>query len=179
MIAPVGMTVYLGAMTDGVSAEEEDDEHDEENERDAAAAVVAETRAHAVSAKAGAEDQEDEKNYKKHARLRSEREFCSGRMKGLRVGCGFGEGEEANTEILAFDFAQARMTARTDNGRSRFLRFPPQRASVHAGGLDRCGMTNKRMLNGRLEPCRALRDVIPPTPPGPEGSNGNGSLRAQ
>jgi len=27
--------------------------------------------------------------------------------------------------------------------------------------------------------CRVLRDVIPPTPPGPEGSNGNGSLRAQ
>jgi hypothetical protein len=22
--------------------------------------------------------------------------------------------------------------------------------------------------------CRVLRDVIPPTPPGPEGSNGNG-----
>jgi len=31
--------------------------------------------------------------------------------------------------------------------------------------------------DGRLEQCRALRDVIPPTPPGPEGSNGNGSLR--
>ena len=27
--------------------------------------------------------------------------------------------------------------------------------------------------------CRVLRDVIPPTPPGPEGSNGNGPLRAQ
>ena len=23
--------------------------------------------------------------------------------------------------------------------------------------------------------CRVLRDIIPPTPPGPEGSNGNGS----
>jgi hypothetical protein len=30
-----------------------------------------------------------------------------------------------------------------------------------------------------LDVCRVLRDVIPPTPPGPEGSNGNGSLRAQ
>ena len=27
--------------------------------------------------------------------------------------------------------------------------------------------------------CRVLRDVIPPTPPGPEGSNGNGLIRAQ
>jgi hypothetical protein len=27
--------------------------------------------------------------------------------------------------------------------------------------------------------CRVLRDVIPPTPPGPEGSNGNGQIRAQ
>ena len=27
--------------------------------------------------------------------------------------------------------------------------------------------------------CRTLRDAIPPTPPGPEGSNGNGTLRAQ
>ncbi len=27
--------------------------------------------------------------------------------------------------------------------------------------------------------CRALRDVIPPTPPGPEGSNGNGLVWAQ
>src|SRR5580704_4749439 len=27
--------------------------------------------------------------------------------------------------------------------------------------------------------CRVLRDVIPPTPPGPERSDGNGSLRAQ
>ncbi len=27
--------------------------------------------------------------------------------------------------------------------------------------------------------CRVLRDVIPPTPPGPEGSNGNGLVRAQ
>ena len=30
-----------------------------------------------------------------------------------------------------------------------------------------------------LDVCRVLRDVIPPTPPGPEGSNGNGPLRAQ
>jgi len=27
--------------------------------------------------------------------------------------------------------------------------------------------------------CRVLRDVIPPTPPGPEGSNGNGLVWAQ
>jgi hypothetical protein len=33
--------------------------------------------------------------------------------------------------------------------------------------------------DGKLCLCRVLRDVIPPTPPGPEGSNGNGSLRAQ
>jgi hypothetical protein len=30
-----------------------------------------------------------------------------------------------------------------------------------------------------LNVCRVLRDVIPPIPPGPEGSNGNGQLRAQ
>jgi hypothetical protein len=72
LITPVGMTAYLGAMSCG-SAQEEDDEYDEEDEREAAATVVAETRAHAVAAKAGAEDQEDEKNYKKHGRLRSER----------------------------------------------------------------------------------------------------------
>jgi len=28
--------------------------------------------------------------------------------------------------------------------------------------------------DGRLRECRVLRDVIPPIPPGPEGSNGNG-----
>ena len=27
--------------------------------------------------------------------------------------------------------------------------------------------------------CRVLRDAIPPTPPGPEGSNGNGPVRVQ
>jgi hypothetical protein len=34
-------------------------------------------------------------------------------------------------------------------------------------------------VSGKLMQCRVLRDVIPPIPPGPEGSNGNGSLRAQ
>jgi hypothetical protein len=40
----------------------------------------------------------------------------------------------------------------------------------------RC-VDGRAMIN--LIVCRVLRDVIPPTPPGPEGSNGNGSLRAQ
>ena len=31
----------------------------------------------------------------------------------------------------------------------------------------------------KINQCRVLRDVIPPTPPGPEGSNGNGLVRAQ
>ena len=31
----------------------------------------------------------------------------------------------------------------------------------------------------KIYQCRVLRDVIPPTPPGPEGSNGNGLVRAQ
>ena len=31
----------------------------------------------------------------------------------------------------------------------------------------------------KINKCRVLRDVIPPTPPGPEGSNGNGLVRAQ
>ena len=41
-----------------------------------------------------------------------------------------------------------------------------------------CGCEGKAR-DGKLCLCRVLRDVIPPTPPGPEGSNGNGSLRAQ
>ena len=32
---------------------------------------------------------------------------------------------------------------------------------------------------GKINQCRVLRDVIPPNPPGPEGSNGNGLVRAQ
>jgi hypothetical protein len=31
----------------------------------------------------------------------------------------------------------------------------------------------------KIYQCRVLRDVIPPTPPGPEGSNGNGLVRVQ
>ena len=31
----------------------------------------------------------------------------------------------------------------------------------------------------KIDECRVLRDVIPPTPPDPEGSNGNGLVRAQ
>jgi len=34
-------------------------------------------------------------------------------------------------------------------------------------------------LGDKINQCRVLRDVIPPTPPGPEGSNGNGLVRAQ
>jgi hypothetical protein len=34
-------------------------------------------------------------------------------------------------------------------------------------------------LSAKIKQCRVLRDVIPPTPPGPEGSNGNGLVRAQ
>jgi len=33
--------------------------------------------------------------------------------------------------------------------------------------------------SAKINKCRVLRDVIPPTPPGPEGSNGNGLVRAQ
>jgi len=39
----------------------------------------------------------------------------------------------------------------------------------------RCG----RLASDKINQCRVLRDVIPPTPPGPEGSNGNGLVRAQ
>jgi hypothetical protein len=35
------------------------------------------------------------------------------------------------------------------------------------------------LSNAKINQCRVLRDVIPPTPPGPEGSNGNGLVRAQ
>ena len=35
---------------------------------------------------------------------------------------------------------------------------------------------NARMDSGQAS---VLRDVLPPTPPGPEGSNGNGLLRVQ
>jgi len=31
----------------------------------------------------------------------------------------------------------------------------------------------------KINQCRVLRDVIPPIPPGPEGSNGNGLMRVQ
>jgi hypothetical protein len=31
----------------------------------------------------------------------------------------------------------------------------------------------------KINQSRVLRDVIPPNPPGPEGSNGNGLVRAQ
>jgi hypothetical protein len=38
----------------------------------------------------------------------------------------------------------------------------------------------RRLAAGaKIIKCRVLRDVIPPTPPGPEGSNGNGLVRAQ
>ena len=37
----------------------------------------------------------------------------------------------------------------------------------------------RRQGDGRLRMCRVLRGAIPPTPPGPEGSNGNGLVRAQ
>ena len=33
--------------------------------------------------------------------------------------------------------------------------------------------------SAKIYQCRVLRDVIPPIPPGPEGSNGNGLVRAQ
>jgi len=36
-----------------------------------------------------------------------------------------------------------------------------------------------RPCGAKINKCRVLRDVIPPTPPGPEGSNGNGLVRAQ
>ena len=46
------------------------------------------------------------------------------------------------------------------------LAVPPQQSRIRA-------------LDGRINQCRALRDTIPPTPPGPEGSNGNGLVWAQ
>ena len=42
----------------------------------------------------------------------------------------------------------------------------------HDGVAGRAG----HAFNVRLWECRVLRDVIPPTPPGPEGSNGNGLI---
>ena len=47
--------------------------------------------------------------------------------------------------------------------------------------LDRASRTlnRGRYGGGKINQCRVLRDVIPPTPPGPEGSNGNGLVRAQ
>ena len=47
--------------------------------------------------------------------------------------------------------------------------------------LDRASGTQNhgRYGGGKIDECRVLRDVIPPTPPGPEGSNGNGLVRAQ
>src|SRR5277367_2614620 len=35
------------------------------------------------------------------------------------------------------------------------------------------------MPSDKIYQCRVLRDVFPPTPPGPEGSNGNGLFRVQ
>jgi hypothetical protein len=35
------------------------------------------------------------------------------------------------------------------------------------------------LSSDKIDKCRVLRDVIPPTPPGPEGSNGNGLMRVQ
>ena len=47
--------------------------------------------------------------------------------------------------------------------------------------LDRASrnLNRGRYGGGKINQCRVLRDVIPPTPPGPEGSNGNGLVRAQ
>ena len=52
-----------------------------------------------------------------------------------------------------------------------------ERLSIFCSHPTRVIMTGRMMLE--LDVCRVLRDVIPPTPPGPEGSNGNGPLRAQ
>jgi len=41
------------------------------------------------------------------------------------------------------------------------------------------GGVEGQVRNVIIEECRVLRDAIPPTPPGPEGSNGNGLVRAQ
>src|ERR1035437_7479975 len=35
------------------------------------------------------------------------------------------------------------------------------------------------VMGGKIDECGALRNVPPPIPPGPEGSNGNGLVRAQ
>ena len=57
------------------------------------------------------------------------------------------------------------------------------------GGARGCGISGDKVRKHssyltvhavlRLHLSRVLRDVIPPTPPGPEGSNGNGLVRAQ
>src|SRR6266567_180413 len=59
----------------------------------------------------------------------------------------------------------ARLVARAGRGRSliRSVRDTSSHSSRDA----------------KIYQCRVLRDVIPPTPPGPEGSNGNGLVRAQ
>ena len=43
----------------------------------------------------------------------------------------------------------------------------------------RAGPGRRLSAGAKIDKCRVLRDVIPPTPPGPEGSNGNGLVRAQ
>jgi len=43
-------------------------------------------------------------------------------------------------------------------------------------GLCSCALI---AASDKIYQCRVLRDVIPPTPPGPEGSNGNGLMRVQ
>jgi len=43
-----------------------------------------------------------------------------------------------------------------------------------------CGPVGTSLTRSdKIDQCRVLRDVIPPTPPGPEGSNGNGLMRVQ
>ncbi len=59
----------------------------------------------------------------------------------------------------------------------------PERASSAPGFVKpilsemHADVISRAMIDSSL--CRVLRDVIPPTPPGPEGSNGNGLVWAQ
>ena len=54
--------------------------------------------------------------------------------------------------------------------------FTPSILSITANA---CGLSIRRCAVISSNLCRVLRDAIPPTPPGPEGSNGNGLMRVQ
>ena len=78
--------------------------------------------------------------------------------------------------------AKGEAECRAARGRQRWRMRVSMRAMRLCGvGMDRCKAVRleESARDGRLRACRVLRDVIPPTPPGPEGSNGNGLVWAQ